>query len=161
MRTVPTPRSDGPHNDVGLALPARRVLGLSLRLPILAGDMLEPVTLTVLVVDDDAAFRGVARRMLAAVGLVVVGEAGTAASAAEQAALLRPDALLIDVGLPDGDGVALAIQLSGLPWHPRVLLTSTDPEAVAPVDVTASGALGFLAKQDLPDAPLAHLFTAS
>jgi DNA-binding NarL/FixJ family response regulator len=123
--------------------------------------MLESVTLTVLVVDDDAAFRGVARRMLAAVGLVVVGEAGTAKSAAELAAAQRPDALLIDVGLPDGDGVALAIQLNALPWRPRELLTSTDPEAVADVDVTASGALGFLAKQDLPDAPLARLFAAS
>jgi len=123
--------------------------------------MLEAVTLTVLVVDDDAAFRGVARRMLSAVGLVVVGEAGTVKSATEQAELLRPDALLIDVGLPDGDGVALAIQLHALPWRPRVLLTSTDPEAVAAVDVTASGALGFLAKQDLPDAPLARLFAAS
>jgi DNA-binding NarL/FixJ family response regulator len=123
--------------------------------------MLGSVTLTVLVVDDDAAFRGVARRMLSAVGLVVVGEAGTVKSATEQAEALRPDALLIDVGLPDGDGVALAIQLNALPWRPRVLLTSTDPEAVADVDVTASGALGFLAKQDLPDAPLARLFAAS
>ena len=123
--------------------------------------MLKRVTLTVLVVDDDSAFRGVARRMLSAVGFVVVGEAGTAKSAAEQAAALQPDALLIDVGLPDGDGIALAAQLIALPWRPRVLLTSTDPEAVAPVDVTASGALGFLAKQDLPDAPLARLFAAS
>ena len=161
MRMVPTPRSDGPHNDVGLALPALHVLGLSLRSALLAGAMLRLVTLTVLVVDDDAAFRGVARRMLSAVGLVVVGEAGTAKGAAEQAEQLRPDTLLIDVGLPDGDGVALAIQLVGLPWHPRVLLTSTDPEAVAPADLTASGALGFLAKQDLPDAPLALLFTPS
>jgi DNA-binding NarL/FixJ family response regulator len=161
MRTVPTPRSDGPHNDVGLALPAWHVLGLSLHPGMPGSGIVERVTLTVLVVDDDAAFRGVARRMLSAVGLKVVGEAGTAKGAAEQAEQLRPDALLIDVGLPDGDGVALAIQLIGLPWHPRVLLTSTDPEAVAPVDVTASGALGFLAKQDLPDAPLARLFTAS
>jgi DNA-binding NarL/FixJ family response regulator len=122
--------------------------------------MLEAVTLTVLVVDDDPAFRDVARRILSAVGLVVVGEAGTARCAAVAAEQLKPDALLIDVGLPDGDGVALAVELIGLPWHPRVLLTSTDPEAVASVDVAASGALGFLAKQDLPDAPLARLFTA-
>jgi DNA-binding NarL/FixJ family response regulator len=145
----------------GWPYPSSHGLGLSLRSPLPGSGMLESVTLTVLVVDDDAAFRGVARRMLSAVGFVVVGEAGTAKGAAEQAEQLRPDALLIDVGLPDGDGVALAVQLIGLPWRPRVLLTSTDPEAVAPADVIASGALGFLAKQDLPDAPLARLFTAS
>jgi DNA-binding NarL/FixJ family response regulator len=122
--------------------------------------MLGSVTVTVLVVDDDPAFRGVARRMLAAVGLIVVGEAGTAQTAAEVAQELRPDALLVDVGLPDGDGVALAIQLMALPWRPRVLLTSTDPEAVGPRDVARSGALGFLAKQDLPDAQLELLFAA-
>jgi DNA-binding NarL/FixJ family response regulator len=122
--------------------------------------MLGGVTVTVLVVDDDPAFRGVARRMLAAVGLVVVGEAGTARSAAEAARELRPDALLVDVGLPDGDGVALALQLAELPWRPRVLLTSTDPEAVGAGDVERSRALGFLAKQDLPDARLERLFAA-
>jgi DNA-binding NarL/FixJ family response regulator len=123
--------------------------------------MLGNVSVTVLVVDDDPAFRGVARRMLAAVGLIVVGEACTAQAAAEAAVKLRPDALLVDVGLPDGDGVALAVHLVGLPWRPRVLLTSTDPEAVGPRDVVRSGALGFLAKQDLPDAQLEHLFAAT
>jgi DNA-binding NarL/FixJ family response regulator len=123
--------------------------------------MLGNVSVTVLVVDDDPAFRGVARRILAAVGLVVVGEACTAKSAAAAALELRPDALLVDVGLPDGDGVALTVQLVALPWRPRVLLTSTDPEAVGPRDVVRSGALGFLAKQDLPDAQLERLFAAS
>jgi DNA-binding NarL/FixJ family response regulator len=122
--------------------------------------MLGNVTLRVLVVDDDPAFRGVARRMLAAVGLIVVGEAGTVKSASEVVNELRPDALLVDVGLPDGDGVALAVQLAALPWRPRVLLTSTDPEAVGPSDVARSGALGFLAKQDLPDAQLELLFAS-
>jgi len=115
----------------------------------------------VLVVDDDAAFRELASELLRDAGLRVAGAAGTFAAGAAAAEELRPDAALVDVGLPDGDGVALALKLNALPWHPRVLLTSTDPEAVAAVDVTASGALGFLAKQDLPDAPLARLFAAS
>ena len=47
--------------------------------------------------------------MLAAAGLVVVGEAATVAAAPGRGACaLRPDAALVDVGLPDGDGVALA-----------------------------------------------------
>jgi DNA-binding NarL/FixJ family response regulator len=116
--------------------------------------------LSVIVVDDDPMFRGVARRILTAVGLDVVGEACTAEAAAVVALELRPDALLIDVGLPDGDGVVLALQLAALPWRPRVLLTSTDPEAVGPEDVLRSGAAGFLPKQDLPEAPLELLFRA-
>jgi DNA-binding NarL/FixJ family response regulator len=116
--------------------------------------------LSVLVVDDDPAFRGVARRILAVYGFDVVGEAGTAAAAAEAALMLRPDAVLVDVGLPDEDGVALAVKLAALPWRPRVLLTSTDPEAVGAEDVLRSGATGFLPKQNLPEAPLERLFMA-
>ena len=41
-------------------------------------------------------------------GMEVVAEAGTVASAVTAAAELRPDAALVDVGLPDGDGVTLA-----------------------------------------------------
>ena len=116
---------------------------------------------SVLVVDDDPCFRELMRALLVAWGYDVLGEAGSVGEALSCADALGPDVVLVDVGLPDGDGVALAIQLHALPWRPRVLLTSTDPEAVAAVDVTASGALGFLAKQDLPDAPLARLFAAS
>jgi DNA-binding NarL/FixJ family response regulator len=119
------------------------------------------MTLSVLVVDDDPAFRAVARRIVAAAGgLAVVGEAGTAQAAAEIADELRPDALLVDVGLPDGDGVALAVRLIALPWRPRVLLMSSDPEAVGSEELLRSGASGFLFKQDLPEAPLKRLFMA-
>ena len=86
---------------------------------------------TVLIVDDDAAFRGLAARVLAAMGLQVVGEAGTYAEGAAAAAELRPDAALVDVGLPDGDGIELAAHLVALPWRPRVVVTSSDPDADA------------------------------
>jgi DNA-binding NarL/FixJ family response regulator len=118
------------------------------------------MTMSVLVVDDDPAFRAVARRIVAAAGLSIAGEAGTAGAAAEIAAALRPDAALVDVGLPDEDGVTLAVKLIALPWRPRVLLMSSDPEAVGPQELRRSGAAGFLFKQDLPEAPLARLFMA-
>jgi DNA-binding NarL/FixJ family response regulator len=79
--------------------------------------MLGRMRLSVLVVDDDPMFRGVARRILSAGGLDVVGEACTAEAATIVALELRPDALLVDVGLPDGDGVVLALQLAALPWR--------------------------------------------
>ena len=113
--------------------------------------------MSVLVVDDDPVFRGLARRMLAAGGLVVVGEAETVATAIAAAMELRPAAALVDVGLPDGDGIALARELSALPWRPRIVLTSTDPDAASADDVTSSGAAAFVAKDELPNAPLRRL----
>jgi DNA-binding NarL/FixJ family response regulator len=101
-----------------------------------------------------------ARRMLIAIGLDVVGEAGTVEAAAVAALDLRPAAILVDVGLPDGDGVTLAGELANLPWRPLVLLTSTDPQAATASDVQACGATGFVPKEDLPDVPLRQLLVA-
>jgi DNA-binding NarL/FixJ family response regulator len=115
------------------------------------------VPVSVLVVDDDAGFRGLAGRMLRDEGMIVVGEAATVQEALEMAAALRPDAALVDVGLPDGDGVALARRLAILPWRPRVLLTSSDRDATTPEAARDAGAAGFVTKDDLPDAALAHL----
>jgi DNA-binding NarL/FixJ family response regulator len=114
---------------------------------------------SVLVVDDDARFRTLATRMLAAMGLSVVGEAETVAAATEAATGLRPDAVLLDVGLPDGDGVTLARTLAALPWRPRIVLTSSDPDATTPVHARAAGAAGFVPKQDLPNSALHGLLT--
>jgi DNA-binding NarL/FixJ family response regulator len=107
---------------------------------------------SVLVVDDDPVFRVLARRVMSGSGLSVVGEADSAAGALAAAAELRPDALLVDVGLPDGDGIALARQLAALPWQPRVVLTSIDADAASPQDLLRSGADGFAPKDELPSA---------
>jgi CheY-like chemotaxis protein len=112
---------------------------------------------SVLIVDDDPVFRRLAGRLVAAGGLVVVAEADTVAAAMEVACAVRPDAALVDIGLPDGDGVALARQLVALPWRPRVVLTSTDPQAASLEDVRRSGAAAFVAKYELPKAALERL----
>jgi len=117
-------------------------------------------SMSVLVVDDDPIFRGLARRMLTASGLVVVGEAETLITAMAAALELRPEAALVDVGLPDGSGIELARELSSLPWRPRVVLTSTDPDAATEDDVRRSGAAAFIAKDEMPNAPLARLLAA-
>jgi DNA-binding NarL/FixJ family response regulator len=112
---------------------------------------------SVLVVDDDPVFRDLARRVLAAEGLEVVAEAESLETALDVAHALRPDAALVDIGLPDGDGLTLARQLSALPWRPRVVLTSTDPDAASLEDLRRSGADAFVAKHELPNAPLVRL----
>jgi DNA-binding NarL/FixJ family response regulator len=112
---------------------------------------------SVLVVDDDPAFRRLAERILEAFELAVAGEADTAASAMSVAGALRPDAVLVDVGLPDSDGIALARELTALPWRPRVVLTSTNAEAATASEVRSSGAEAFVPKNELPSAALDDL----
>jgi DNA-binding NarL/FixJ family response regulator len=115
------------------------------------------VRVSVLVVDDDAGFRGLAARILTDEGMIVAGEAATVRAALEMAASLRPDAALVDLGLPDGDGVTLTRRLAALPWRPRVLLTSSDCDATTPETALDAGAVGFVLKNDLPDAALAQM----
>jgi len=118
-----------------------------------------PMTRSVLVVDDDARFRALAVRTLSSWGHAVVGEAATFAEAVAQSAELRPDAVLVDIGLPDGDGFTLAQQLSALPWRPRVVLISTDSDAANGAAARRMGAVGFVPKEELPGAPLRRLIS--
>jgi len=78
----------------------------------------------VLIVDDHQGFRGAARRLLEAQGFVVLGEAVDAAGGLQAARDLQPDVVLLDVMLPDGDGLLVADQMSALPNPPMVVLTS-------------------------------------
>jgi CheY-like chemotaxis protein len=112
---------------------------------------------SILVVDDDPAFRELARRFLTELGLHVTAQAGTAAAALAIAEETRPDAALVDIDLPDGDGITLAGLLAALPWGPRIILTSVDPDAAAPEEVRRSGAHAFLSKDKLTNGSLLRL----
>jgi CheY-like chemotaxis protein len=113
---------------------------------------------SVLVIDDDKVFRALARRILAACDLAVAGEAETVAAGRAAAAELEPQAVLLDVMLPDGDGVALARELTALPWAPRVVLTSSSADAAGEEEIARSGAVAFVPKAELPGTRLDHLF---
>jgi CheY-like chemotaxis protein len=106
----------------------------------------------VLVVDDDQAFRGLAARLLAGLGIGEVIQADTVTSALRAVERFQPVAALVDVGLPDGDGVELAARLVAAAWAPRVVLTSSDTEAS-----TRSGSIPFIAKDRLADGQLGVL----
>jgi DNA-binding NtrC family response regulator len=103
----------------------------------------------VLIVDDDGEFRRTAGRLLADRGYRVVGQVGSVAAARLAIDELRPDALLLDINLPDGDGVSLAEELAGS--HPglRVLLTSSEAtlattKFVAKTDLVATDLVPYL-----------------
>jgi DNA-binding NarL/FixJ family response regulator len=111
---------------------------------------------TVLVVDDSAAFRTTARMLLQARGYEVVGVASDVASGLAAAAELRPDCVLLDVNLPDGDGLAVAAQLTAAGAAPVVVLVST-LDAAALGDIESTGARGFVPKDELASPQLVEL----
>jgi DNA-binding NarL/FixJ family response regulator len=103
----------------------------------------------VLIVDDDVAFGDLAARVVTGWGHLVVGRAGSVSAGLVRATELRPDTVLVDIGLPDGDGFSLTEQLVAMPWPMRVILISSDSD---PANVSAAhraGAAGFVPKDEL------------
>jgi DNA-binding NarL/FixJ family response regulator len=112
----------------------------------------------VLIVDDDARFRTLARAHLEASGYAVVGEAADGEQALATALRVRPDAALVDVQLPDTDGFTLARRLADANHSLRILLTSMDPTLATRSAVTDSRAFAFVPKDDLAVTDLARWF---
>ena len=104
---------------------------------------------TILIVDDHAGFRRQARALLEAEGFVVVGEATDGATGLAAARSLRPDLVLLDVGLPDVEGfeVARALAVDGPP--PFVVLTSSREASAFGPRLPDSGVLGFIPKDQI------------
>jgi DNA-binding NarL/FixJ family response regulator len=113
----------------------------------------------VLIVDDHPSFRANVRLLLEAEGFEVVGEAGDAARALEQAAALAPDVVLLDVQLADADGFAVARRICAGDPAPRVVLVSSRDESDYGALVCDCGAAGFIAKGDLSGGALAALLS--
>ncbi len=88
--------------------------------------------------------------MLACLGIELAGCAVDAAQALELVHDVRPSAVLVDVGLPDRNGIDLAYELAELPWAPRVVLTSASSEAFIAIRAhPGHGGPQFIAKEDL------------
>jgi CheY-like chemotaxis protein len=108
-----------------------------------------------LIVDDDVRFRTLARALLEAAGYAVVAEAVDGAEALSAARRVAPNAALVDVQLPDVDGLALARALAESDSDLRIILTSTDPTLVSARALAASPAFAFVPKDNLAITDLA------
>ena len=107
-----------------------------------------------LLVDDNHAFLEAARVFLDREGVTVVGAASSIAEALRQARALRPDVILVDIGLGDESGFDLARLLArdgqgGQGVDAEVILISTHSEADYSELIAESPAAGFLAKSEL------------
>ncbi|MEY9848667.1 response regulator [Streptacidiphilus sp. MAP5-3] len=105
-------------------------------------------TIRVFLLDDhEVVRRGVHDMLDAEPGLEVVGEAATCAQALARVPALRPDVAVLDVRLPDGDGITVCRDLrSQLPELACLMLTSFDDED-ALLDAIMAGASGYVLKQ--------------
>jgi len=112
---------------------------------------------TVLVVDDHPTFRRFARRMLEEAGFRVVGEAGGCSEAMERARDLRPQAVLLDVLLPDGSGLDVAARLSQSFEGMLVVLTSSRSRSDFGAALDGVPAAGFIPKSALSGDAFAEL----
>lgn len=110
-----------------------------------------------LIVDDDDAFSDLAARVVSGWGHQVVGRAGSVAGALTRAAQLRPQIVLVDIGLPDGDGFSLTEKLIALPWPMRIVLISSDSDSANVSAARRAGATGFVPKDELSSAELREL----
>jgi DNA-binding NarL/FixJ family response regulator len=110
----------------------------------------------VLIVDDHAAFRALARQVLQADGYDVVGEATDGQTGLDAAGSLQPDVILLDVRLPDMDGFQVACHLACC-CTAAVVVTSSSDDPLYPERAVSSGARGFVAKHDVCGAVLDRL----
>lgn len=105
--------------------------------------------ISVLVVDDQPVIRTAVANLVAHErGLSVIGEAASGAEAVRQARRLRPAVVIMDIRMPDGDGIAATRRICADPHlsETRVLILTTFEDEAYVVDALRAGASGFIGK---------------
>ena len=103
--------------------------------------------IAVFVVDDQELLRlGISALLAVERDIEVVGEAGRAADALSRIQATRPDVVLLDLHLPDGDGVPLCRAIRAEPRPPACLMLAASPDDDALADAMDAGAAGYILK---------------
>lgn len=116
----------------------------------------------VLIVDDHELVReGLTLLLEEAEGIVIAGQAGSVAQAVVQAQTLQPDVVLLDMMLPDGDGVSVIQQLKAKNNPARVVVLTSFAEDEKIRGALQAGATGYLLKDVLRHDLLAAIRAAA
>ena len=108
-----------------------------------------PSSIRVLVVDDYEPFRRVVcSRLESRPDLEVIGEASDGLEAVEKAQALKPDLILLDIGLPSLNGIEAARRISSLIPATTILFVSQIRDADVVQEALSNGAIGYVWKQD-------------
>lgn len=106
----------------------------------------------VLLVDDHKLIRVGLRKILEAqAGMEIIGEAGDGNAALEQARDLKPDVVVLDINMPNMNGVEATRKLARLSPAPRILIVSVHHQDPVPTRLLEAGASGYLTKDTAAD----------
>lgn len=114
----------------------------------------------VLIADDDHLMRaGLAELLTIDPGIEIVGQAATGRDAVAQARRLAPDVVLMDVRMPDLDGIAATRELLAASPDVKVLILTTFEQDDYVFGGLRAGASGFLLKRTRPEDLIAAVHT--
>jgi DNA-binding NarL/FixJ family response regulator len=114
----------------------------------------------VLIADDDHLMRaGLVELLTADPDIEIVGQAATGREAVDQACRLAPDVVLMDVRMPDLDGIAATSELSRAAPDAKVLMLTTFEQDDYVFGALRAGASGFLLKRTRPEDLIAAVHT--
>jgi DNA-binding NarL/FixJ family response regulator len=114
----------------------------------------------VLIADDDNLMRaGLVELLTADPEIEIIGQASTGRQAVEQAFRLEPDVVLMDVRMPDLDGIAATRELSRAATATKVLILTTFEQDEYTFGALRAGASGFLLKRTRPEELIAAVHT--
>jgi DNA-binding NarL/FixJ family response regulator len=105
----------------------------------------------VIVVDDEELVRSGFRLILEAAGDIEVVATVSGGQAVKEASLHKPDVVLLDIRMPDVDGLTILRQLRGFPKPPVVAMLTTFDSDEYIATALRSGAAGFILKDTAPD----------
>jgi DNA-binding NarL/FixJ family response regulator len=116
----------------------------------------------ILLVDDHAVVRQGYRRLLEnESGIQVIGEASNATQACEQARMLGPDVVVMDIALPGLSGIEATRRMLKDQPQLRILMFSMYDDAIYARRALEAGALGYLSKASAPEVLVQAIYAVS
>jgi len=117
---------------------------------------------SVLIADDDDLMRaGLIELLTGEPGIEIVGQAATGRQAVERALQLAPDVVLMDVRMPDLDGISATRELSRVVPEAKVIILTTFEQDDYIFGALRAGASGFLLKRTRPEELIAAVHTVA
>jgi two-component system chemotaxis response regulator CheY len=115
---------------------------------------------TVLIIDDSAFLRDILTDILEKHGFTVLGAATDGETGIALFNKLKPDAILLDIGLPDIDGIQVARKITEMDYNAKIVMCSARGQLHTILESLKAGASHFVVKPFLPEAMLESINTA-